>query len=91
MKTVKKNYTEAIRDKSKRYYLLGLNLTEVSKLTDVPAKTLEKWQQKYKWSALRKPDYIKTLAKELKKSGIQTKKISEILKISTTTVWRYTK
>lgn len=87
----KRKYSEIEKDKSRKYYLLGLNLQEVSKLMDIPKKTLEKWQQKYSWKDLKVNNLTKTKAVELKEKGFSSKEISSILKISLTTVWRYCK
>lgn len=87
----KRKYSASERDNSRKYYLLGLNLQEVSKLIDIPKKTLEKWQQKYNWKDLKENNFAKTKALELKAKGLSTKEIGSILKISSTTVWRYCK
>ncbi|MBV6881842.1 hypothetical protein NG800_018305 [Epilithonimonas ginsengisoli] len=58
----KRKYSLYERDKSRKYYLLGLNLQEVSKLMDIPKKTLEKWQQKYSWKDLKDNNIAKTKA-----------------------------
>lgn len=84
-------YTSAHKEKALKYYLLGLNLFEISKLTDIPERTLQKWQTKEGWVKFKETDNLKEKAVNLKKAGIANKQISEILKISTTTVWRYCK
>jgi transposase-like protein len=85
-------YTAEQREKAIKYYLLGLNMQEISKLLDsLPIRTLEKWQLLYKWTALKNLKPIKLRALELKESGKSMQEISDILKISRITVWRYTK
>lgn len=86
------SYTPEQREKALKYYLLGLNMNEISKLLDgLPIRQLEKWQMLYQWTALKNCKPIKQRALELKESGKTVKEISEILKISSVTVWRYTK
>jgi len=85
-------YTPEQREKALKYYLLGLNMVEISKLLDgLPIRQLEKWQMNHQWTALKNCKPIKQRALELKESGKTVKEISEILKISSVTVWRYTK
>jgi hypothetical protein len=86
------NYTPEQREKARKYYLLGLNIQEISKLLDgIPVKTLEKWQFSEQWTSLKNCKPVKQRAIEFKQSGKTVKEISEILKISSVTVWRYTK
>jgi uncharacterized protein YjcR len=85
-------YNVEHREKARKYYLMGLNLHEVSKLLDgCPVRTLEKWQQAEKWTELKKPENIKLRAKELFESGKTYLEIADLLKIGYTTVWRYLK
>jgi uncharacterized protein YjcR len=75
-------YNVEHREKARKYYLMGLNLHEVSKLLDgCPVRTLEKWQQAEKWTELKK----------LFESGKTYLEIADLLKIGYTTVWRYLK
>lgn len=90
-KAEKKHYSTTDREKSRKYYLLGLNLNEVSKLMDIPERTLQKWQQKERWVKYKEIDSLKAKAIDLKQTGLSNKQISEILNISCTTVWRYCK
>ncbi|MXS70267.1 hypothetical protein GSF70_03475 [Flavobacteriaceae bacterium W22] len=87
----KKRYNDNDHNNALRYYLLGLTLAEISKLMDIPLRTLQKWQRKGNWVDCKKIDNVKLKAKDLKQSGFSIKRISEILKISNTTVWRYCK
>ena len=85
-------YTFGDRATAKRYYLMGLNLQEVSKLMDgVPVRTLEKWQQSEKWTAIKEVQPLKLRALELHEAGRSYNEIAETLKISRVTVWRYLK
>ena len=62
-------YTGDQKKDAKKYYLMGLNLTEISKLLDgCPVRTLEKWQQADNWTALKKPENIKHQTMKLHKS-----------------------
>lgn len=87
----RRTYTATDRESARKYYFMGLNLQEVSKLTDIPERTIEKWQQKENWAKSKEPDNIKIKARELKEKGMGVKQIADILKISSTTVWRYCK
>ncbi len=92
LSTPRNKYTPDQREKALKYYLLGLNMIEISKLLDgLPIRQLEKWQMIHQWTALKNCKPIKQRALELKQSGKSTKEISEILKISSVTIWRYTK
>ena len=85
-------YTVEQKEKARKYYLMGLNMHEISKLMDgCPVRTLEKWQQSEKWTELKQPESLKYRALELHESGRSYKEIAEILKINRTTVWRYIK
>ncbi|HCT31520.1 MAG TPA: hypothetical protein DIW31_12525 [Bacteroidales bacterium] len=83
-------YTIEHREKARKYYIMGLNLHEISKLLDdCPVRTLEKWQQAEKWTDLKQPESIKKKALELSEAGKSYNEIAKILEISRTTVWRY--
>ena len=85
-------YTLEHKENARKYYLMGLNLHEISKLLDnCPVRTLEKWQQSDKWTELKQPESIKFRTLELHESGKSYSEIAEILKISRVTVWRYIK
>ncbi|SNA76285.1 hypothetical protein DK150_370077 [Flavobacterium psychrophilum] len=87
----KQRLTYTLDDKAnaKRYYLIGLNLNEVSKLINAPVRTIEKWQIAENWRELRENKTIHSKALDLYLSGKTYKEISILLKISTATVWRY--
>ena len=90
--TQRNTYTAEHREKSRKYYLIGLNLHEVSKLMDnIPVRTLEKWQISEKWTAIKEVQPIKLRALELHRAGRSYNEIAEILKINRVTVWRYLK
>lgn len=90
--TPRNSYTANEREKARKYYLMGLNMQEISKLLDgLPVRTLEKWQTVEQWTALKNCKPIKQRALELKQSGKSLNEISKILKISRITIWRYTK
>ncbi|GEM_PF-1839489 len=86
------SYSTEQREKAQKYYLMGLNLHEISKLMDnIPVRTLEKWQISKKWTAIKEVQPIKHRALELHQAGHSYNEIAEILKISRVTVWRYLK
>ncbi|PRB03062.1 hypothetical protein CQ046_10935 [Chryseobacterium sp. MYb7] len=87
----KKSYTESERDAARKYYIMGLNLCEVSKLIDIPRRTLEKWHQKESWKKQKESGNLRAKAIELRQKGYTIESISEMLKISRTTIWRYCK
>lgn len=85
-------YTADHKEKARKYYLMGLNLNEVSKLLDgCPVRTLEKWQQAENWTKLKQAENIKIKTMELQESGKSYTEIAQILEISRVTVWRYIK
>lgn len=85
-------YTFSDHATAKRYYLMGLNLQEISKLMDnIPIRTLEKWQQSEKWTAIKAVRPLKLRALELHESGQSYNEIAKTIKISRVTVWRYLK
>lgn len=84
------SYTAEDKAKARKYYLMGLNLQEISKLMDgCPVRTLEKWQAVEQWTKLKQLENIEVKAYELQRAGRSYKHISGILGISTVTVWRY--
>lgn len=88
----RQKYTANDRIEAKRYYLIGLNLQEISKLLDnIPIRTLENWQTADKWTALKGVENIKKQALNLSEAGKTYTEIAEMLKISRVTVWRYIK
>jgi len=79
------------KEKARKMYLRGLYLTEISVLCGVPLRTLEKWQTLEKWTLLKDTPEIKRRVYELKKGGRTYNEISDLLKISRVTIYRYIK
>lgn len=90
-KKTRNNYTANQREDARKLYLRGLFLPEISKLLDIPQRTLENWQSSEKWTVLKETPEVKKRAYDLKRNGYQTKQIAEMLDVSTVTVWRYIK
>ncbi len=90
---IKRNvYTIDQRERARKYYLMGLKLTEVSKLLDnIPVRTLEKWQINEKWTELKETEPLKERVLNLKRAGHSYNEISNLLNINRTTVWRWLK
>lgn len=86
-----KNYTAEQREEALRLYLRGLFLPEISKLMDIPKRTLENWQSSGKWTLLKECPEVKKRAYDLKAGGYKNEHIAEMLGVSTVTVWRYIK
>lgn len=91
VKKTRATYTLDQKATAKRYYLIGLTLNEIGKLTDAPPRTIEKWQIAENWRELRtsKTIHVKTL--DLFLAGKTYNEIGKLLNISTATVWRYLK
>lgn len=81
--------TTEIKDKAFYYYSLGLTCKEVSKLIDIPFRTVQNWQTENKWTEKLNPNSIKEKCFELKIKGISYKEISKMFKISVSSVQRY--
>lgn len=97
MKKVKKavqkkqrnTYTLENKAKAKKYYILGLPLSDIAKIVDAPVRTVEKWYISENWRELRENKTIHTKALELYLNGHTYKEIANLFNISTATVWRY--
>ncbi|MDD4385835.1 MAG: hypothetical protein PHD06_11730 [Bacteroidales bacterium] len=88
----RKQYTAEHRSEARRYYLIGLNLHEISKLLDgIPIRTLENWQMMDKWTLLKGIENIKIQVVKLREGGKSMNEIAEMLKIHRVTAWRYLK
>lgn len=85
-------YSLEQKEAARKYYLMGLNLHEISKLLDnCSVRTIEKWQQVDKWTELKQPESLKFRTMQLHESGKSYTEIAEILNVSRVTVWRYIK
>jgi len=85
-------YTAEHREKARRYYLMGLNLQEISKLLDgASVRTIEKWQIREQWTALREAEPLKERVLSLQRAGRSYSEIAGLLKINRVTVWRWLK
>ena len=84
-------HTDEQKNQARKYYLIGLNLSEIGKLLDTPVRTLEKWQAAEKWTELKQVRGIEQRAYELHEGGKTFEEISKILEISRTTAHRYIK
>jgi len=90
--THRNKYSIEQRKNARKYYIMGLNLMEISKLLDgCPVRTIEKWQQSEEWTDLKHPKNIKLKALELSMAGKTYNEIGDLLKISRASVWRYIK
>jgi DNA invertase Pin-like site-specific DNA recombinase len=54
-------------------------------------RTIEKWQLKEKWTALREAEPIKKQVWQLQQAGKSYNEIAGLLKINRVTVWRWLK
>ncbi|WP_269686497.1 helix-turn-helix domain-containing protein [Flavobacterium lacustre] len=87
----RKSYTLDDKAKAKKYYLIGLSLVEIGKITDTPFRTIEKWYVAENWKAQRETTPIKNKANDLFNSGMSYKQIAVTLNKSVSTVSRYIK
>lgn len=87
----RKVYTLDDKAKAKKYYLIGLSLVEVSKLTDTPVRTLEKWYIAENWKSQKEVSKIELVAFNMFEGGKTYKEIASELKIGIATVYRYIK
>lgn len=91
-KRKRNNYTLDTKDKAKQMYLRGLFLPEISKILEIPIRTLENWQTAEKWNAHRDtPEEITKRAYNMHRSGKSAAEIAKELGISKRTVFRYIK
>lgn len=87
----RQTYTLDQKASAKKYYLIGLSLVEVGKLTDTPNRTIEKWYKSENWKSQKEVSNIKIKANDLFLSGKSYQEIAVILNISKPTVYRYLK
>lgn len=85
------SYTLDDKAKAKKYYLIGLSLLEVGKITDTPFRTIEKWYVAENWKDQRETTPIKTKANDLFEAGKTYDQISKALNKSKSTISRYLK
>lgn len=85
------SYTLDEKAKAKKYYLIGLSLVEVGKITDTPFRTIEKWYIAENWKSQRETTPIKTKANDLFNAGMSYKEIAGTLGKSQSTISRYLK
>jgi hypothetical protein len=88
-KKQRNTYTLEAKAKAKKYYIIGLPLSDISKIVDAPIRTLEKWYIVENWKELRENKSIHSKALDLHTKGKTYKEIAILLNISTATVWRY--
>lgn len=84
-------YTLDTKANAKRLYLIGLTLSEISKITDAPVRTIEKWQITDNWKQQRETTAVHFKALDLFKSGKTHKQIAILLNKSLPTIGRYIK
>jgi hypothetical protein len=84
-------YTLDDKAKAKKYYLIGLSLVEIGKLTETPFRTVEKWYIAENWKSQRETTPIRTKANDLFNSGMTYEKIAVTLCKSKSTIARYIK
>src|ERR1035437_8591014 len=86
-KVQRNSYTAETKEKARKYYLMGLNKQDISKLLDnIPVRTLEKWQLTDCWTDLKKIKGIKLRALELSEAGKSLEEIAQILKNTKTNI-----
>lgn len=86
--------SESQRKDALRYYLMGLNLPEISLLLNgVSVRTLERWQSTDKWTSAKMPKElpIKERIAAMHKNGLSLGSIASKINKSKTTVHRYVK
>ncbi|WKW46728.1 ArsR family transcriptional regulator [Myroides sp. JBRI-B21084] len=91
-KRTRNKYTLEDKANALRYYLLGLNFAEISKLLNVTVRTLESWQKAEKWTEQKAGKQIEKKAFEMftdKKMKIE--QIAKVLNKSIPTISRYLK
>lgn len=84
-------YTATDKAKAKAMYLRGLYLWEISKILDIPQRTIENWQTAEKWTAYRETYECKKRAYELSRTGKSLQVIADLLQVSKATISRWIK
>ena len=78
--------------KAARYYIMGLNLFEISVLLgNTPTRTLEKWQLSGKWTSLKNCKNIMDQVLQLHESGKTRKEIAGLVDRDESTIYRWIK
>lgn len=92
-RTNKAKHNHSTKDKATalRYYLIGLNVYEISKILDISEKTLEKWKVNENWYKYKNETPIFEVVYNLSQSGKSYNEIGELLNLSTKTVYNYMK
>jgi transposase len=91
-KQKRNKYSLEQKDKARKYYLMGLNTQDISKLLDgIPPKTIEKWQFVERWTEIKHGESLKSRVFELNEVGKSYMEIAKLLDLSKSTVWRYLK
>ncbi len=75
--------------KAQRYFLMGLNSTEIGKLLDISPRTVQAYMQAGRWREKKTPALIKQRAYEMKIDGWTYREIAEALQVSKGTVYNY--
>ena len=80
------------KEKAARYYIMGLNLTEISVLlSNTPIRTLEKWQLSGKWTSLKNCKNIMDQVLQLHEAGKTRKEIAGLVDRDESTIYRWIK
>lgn len=89
MKKETKPTTTPLQQKALYYFVLGLNSKEISKLIEIPFRTVQNWIFYGKWKTYRKAPNLITIAKDYHKKGYSRKTIANIMNISPNTVSKW--
>ncbi|QYS88027.1 helix-turn-helix domain-containing protein [Flavobacterium davisii] len=87
----RQTYTLETKANALRLYLIGLTLSEISKIVDAPVRTVEKWYISENWKPQRETKAVHLKALDLYDSGKSYKDIAKILNKSLPTIGRYIK
>lgn len=88
----KRKFSLEDKDNALRYYVMGLNLNEISKLLDVSVRTLEGWRKDFHWTTKKESKQKEKKALELFEVNKMTiKEIASFFNKSVPTINRYLK
>jgi DNA-directed RNA polymerase specialized sigma24 family protein len=87
----RQTYTLDTKANALRLYLIGLTLSEISKIVDAPVRTIEKWYISDNWKPQRETKEVHLKALDLYDSGKTYKEVAKILNKSLPTIGRYIK